>query len=134
MKENSILPRQDGRSLDVKLPPIKNLDISIIYEYEPQKTIKDDSNILAIFQTTKSSKVKISINPNLTMQELIKFYFKIIKRPDLLGNNGIRFLKNACCIPHDSNELIKNYFKGINDCNIIVVDDVDDIIDNTFIN
>ena len=134
MKENSILPRQDGRSLDVKLPPIKNLDISIIYEYEPQKTIKDDSNILAIFQTTKSSKVNISINPNLTMQELIKFYFKIIKRPDLYGDYNIRFLKNAKCIPHNSNDLIKIYFKGNNDGNIITVDDVDDKINSTFIN
>ena len=130
-KKDSSLLRPDESSLDAKMPILKKSEISTTYEYEPQKMIKDDSDILIIFQKTKSSIVKILINPDKTMQELIKIYFKMINRPDLFGNNSIKFLKNNECIQHDSYELIKTYFNGINGENIIIVDDVDGLIDSS---
>ena len=62
------------------------------------------------------------------MKELIKFYFEKIKRPELYGDNNIRFLLNANLIEHDSNKLIKTYLNKKNDFNFIVVDDLDDKI------
>ena len=102
---------------------IVNYDPSDIYEYDTQKKKK-----IIIFKKANQNEVKISIDFNRTMGELIKFYFKIINRQNLYGDESILFMKNAKLIPHDSNDLIKNYFEGINDGNIIVVTDLSDKI------
>ena len=68
------------------------------------------------------------------MGELIKFYFKIINRPNFYGDEGILFMKNGTVIRHDSNDKIKPYFTGINDGNIIIVSDTQDKLKSAFKN
>ena len=89
---------------------------------------KKNSTILIILKTTSQDEVKISINHNKTMGELIKCYFNKIKRKDLYGDESILFMKNAKLINHNSSELIKTYFEGLNEGNIIVVTDLEDKI------
>ena len=78
--------------------------------------------------TTSQRRIKIIINPDKSVSELIKFYFEKIKRPELFGDNSIRFIMNANLIEYDSNKLIKTYLNKKNDFNVIVIDDLDDKI------
>ena len=106
---------------------------SAISEHESQKR-KKNSAILILLKTTGQDEVKISIDPNKTMGELIKSYFNKIKRKDLYGDESIIFMKNAKVISHNSSELIKTYFEGLNEGNVIVITDLDDKIKSTFNN
>ena len=111
-----------------------NDDILTVFEYEPEIQEKDSQKIIIIFQTTNQYNVQILIDPNKAMTKLIKFYFDIIKRQDLFGDNSILFIKNGKLISHKTKDLIKSYFNGINNGNIIVVDDSEDKICPNFIN
>ena len=62
------------------------------------------------------------------MNNLIKFYFEKVQKPELISDPNIRFVKNAEQISPNSKDLIKNYIKGKNDPLIIMVDDLDDKI------
>ena len=73
-------------------------------------------------------KWQILIDPYKIVTELIKFYFEIIKRPELFGDLSIRFLLNAYLLSHDSKDLIINYINKFDDFNTIVIDDLDDKI------
>ena len=72
--------------------------------------------------------MRIIIDPNKTIRELIKFYFEKIKRPELFGDKSIRFILNANLIMHDSNNTIKSYLNKKMTMNTIVVDDLEDKI------
>ena len=103
------------------------------YEYEPK--IKNYNHKLKIvFETTNQDKVRILIDPNKTITELIKFYFQIIKRPELFGDEDIIFLCDGLLIFHDSKDLVKNHiikyqkFNFVKDEIIILVDDIEDKI------
>ena len=85
-------------------------------------------NILIIFQTNSQYKVKISIDPDKTIGDLIENYFNKIKRRDLYGDQSIIFAKNGNIFMHNSTELIRPHFTGQNDGKIIIVNDVDDKI------
>jgi surface protein len=98
------------------------------YEYEPK--IKNGTpKVYIILMTTSQRKIKILINPDKSMSELIKFYFESIKRPELFGDPSIRFIMNAQLIFSDSKGLIKDYINNKNEINTIVIDDLDDKID-----
>ena len=102
---------------------VLNIDISE-YEYEPH--IKSESaKIKILLVTTSQKKLKILIDPNKTMTELIKFYFSVIKRQELFGDPSIRFLFNSFFIPHNSKDLIKKYINNFNDVNTIVINDLE---------
>ena len=58
------------------------------------------------------------------MKELIKFYFQIIKKPELYNEKSIAFLINGKAIEHQSEDLIKNVI--INEANKILVADTED--------
>ena len=98
-------------------------------EYEYESIIKSDTpKINIVLVTTSQRKIKILINPDKTITELIKFYFEKIKRPELFGDKSIRFIMNAQLILPGSKDLIKNYINKNNDVNTIVIDDLDDKI------
>ena len=78
--------------------------------------------------TTSQRRIKIIINPDKSVSELIKFYFEKIKRPELFGDPSIRFIMNAQLILPNSKNLIKEYINKKNDINTIVIDDLDDKI------
>ena len=96
-------------------------------EYEPQ--IKNNNQkIKILLETTSQEKIRIIIDPNKTIRELIQFYFEKIKRPELFGDKSIRFILNANLFMHDSNIPIKYYLNKKMDVNTIVVDDLEDKI------
>ena len=98
-------------------------------KYEQQVNNKN-KKIKIRLETTSQQMVKILIDPNKTVTELIKFYFEIIKRPDLFGDQSISFLFNAQSLFHNSKDLIKDYIKILNfdDEYRIIIDDLDDKI------
>ena len=65
----------------------------MLHEHEPK--IKKKNPITFILETTSQTKVKILIDSDKTIDELIKFYFDEIKRPDLYGEQSICFLING---------------------------------------
>ena len=67
------------------------------------------------------------------MGNLIKRYFKKIKKPDLYLDQSIRFLMDAKLIPHDSNDLIKSFISEYNSLYTIVVDDLEEKIKTVLI-
>ena len=79
-----------------------------------------------IFEDSSQYKVQISIEPEKTIQELIKYYFEVRNRKDLFRDKTISFMLNGNVIFHDSKDLIKTYINENNDVNIIVVNDVED--------
>ena len=73
-------------------------------KYEQQVNNKH-KKIKIRLETTSLQMVKILIDPNKTVTELIKFYFKIIRRQELFGDQSIRFLFNAQLLFHDSKKI-----------------------------
>ena len=63
------------------------------------------------------------------MEELIKYYFKIIKRIGLFGDESIVFLLNSKIIKRDSKDKINDYIKNENQGRVIVVTDLEDKIE-----
>ena len=116
---NAINYYQDNKNI------IENEVINMyIYEYEPQVK-RENGKIKILLVTTGQKKLKILIDPNKTMTELIKFYFEVIKRQELFGDPSIRFLFNSFFIPHNSKDLIKKYINNFNDVNTIVINELE---------
>ena len=98
-----------------------------IYEYEP-KIRNMNKKIEILFETTSQLRVKIKIDPDKTIGELIKFYFKIVNKPNLYGDPNIRFIINATLLLHNSKDLIKAKINSKLEMNTIIIDDLDDKI------
>jgi len=81
--------------------------------------------------TTNQKKIKILIDRNKKMKELIKIFFKKIKRPDLYNDKDIAFLKNGRNYLHDSDNLIKDEISE--ESNIILVSDAQEKIEPSFL-
>ena len=120
---------------DVNNTTIINLRKSEIYDYELNNKTNDPNVqiILVVFVTTAQYRIGISIKSDKTMKELIKFYFKTIKRPELFGDKSIVFLLNSKLIEHDSKDKINDYIKNKNQGGVIVVNDIDDKIEKNLI-
>ena len=68
-----------------------------------------EPKIEIIFTTGFQKYTKIIIDPNKSVNDLIKFYFEKIKLPNLIGDPSITFAKNGELL--DSKNLIKTYIK-----------------------
>ena len=98
-----------------------------IYKFEPDSNNSNPKKLI-IFETTSQMKVIIKIDPEKRMTDLIKFYFKIINKPELFNDNTILFLMNSNLIQHKDERLIKSIIPmQYDDCKIIVVDNEDKI-------
>ena len=62
------------------------------------------------------------------MEELIKFYFESIKKPELFGDTSIRFLLNSYIIEHNSKKKINEYMGRFSNVKTIIIDDLDEKI------
>ena len=82
------------------------------------------------FVTTRQQRIKISIDKNRTIENLIRLFFIKVGYPEYFGDNSIIFLYNANILFHNSQDLIKDIYKPDHDT--IVVDDRDDKLE--FIN
>ena len=98
-------------------------------EYEPNAK-SDSQKIGVIFATTFQKNIKIIIDPNKSIHDLIKFYFDYIKLPELFCDPSINFVKNANMIEANSKNSIKKYMKKMDEIFIILVNDTDDKIHN----
>ena len=106
-----------------------------IIQVKDENIVKEKNNnkkINIILTTTRQNKIKILIDTNKKMKDLIKCYFEIIKKPDLYGDESIRFILNANFIPQNSENLIKNYVKKDNE--VIIIADEEDKIYPSFFN
>ena len=117
-------PSNESSEQNTTITPVINNNPELIYEYEPEKKSANKKKI--IFETTGQYKVQITIEPDKTMEELIKYYFEIRKRKDLFGDKTISFMLNGNVIFHDSKDKIKKFINQKNDVNIILVNDVED--------
>ena len=95
------------------------------HEYEPWD--HDKNKWLITFQIICQNEIKILIDPNKTMRELIKIFFDKIKREDLFGDKTIAFLYRGSVISHFSDDLIKDMTDN-DDFMTIIVDDLYDKI------
>ena len=96
------------------------------YVYEPKKPKINPVRI--ILMQTNQEKVKILIDSNKKMKELIKFYFEVKNKPELYKDLSIAFLKSGNEIKHTSEKTVKDIIGADNDANIILVADADDKI------
>ena len=118
---NVIYYQQDNKNIIEN--EVLNTNVSE-YEYEPYVKRKN-AKIKILLVTTGQKKLKILIDPNKAMTELIKFYFEVIKRPELFSDQSIRFLFNSFFIPHNSKDLIRKYINKYNYVNTIVINDLE---------
>ena len=86
--------------------------------------------IIIIFENALLGNNKILIDSDRTIDELIRFYFKVIKRPDLYGSKNINFLINGECInppyPQNSIENLKSKIVNSETIKIVVNENEDD--------
>ena len=101
-----------------------NITYNNIFFYIDEPEIPKINPITIIFETTSQKTVIINIDSNKKMKELIKFYFQIIKKPELYNVKSIAFLINGNAIEHQSEDLIKNVIN--NEANKILVADTED--------
>ena len=79
-----------------------------------------------VFKTSCCCQIKISIDKNRTIENLIKLYFKTIGHPEYFEDESIYFLYKAKILQHHSHDLIKNYIRNEYDNISIFVYDPDD--------
>ena len=95
----------------------------VVYEYETKNEGKIQK-IHIVFKTTTGRETKILIDPNKSVKILIKFYLKVVKKPELLSDPDIRYFKNAEKILLKSKDPIKKYINNENGPHIIMVTDI----------
>ena len=104
----------------------KDSNTSLIYEYQPENHSKN--KLIIALETTSQYQIQILIGTDKTMEELIKFYFESIKKPELFDDNSIRFLLNSFVIEHNSKKRIKDYIGKYSNVKKIIIDDLEDKI------
>ena len=124
-KENPT--ENDTSSINIKSTTMEEVNKDI-QEYEHEHEKPKINPVTIILMQTNQEKVKIRIESNKKMKELIKFYFKIKKKPELYNDLSITFLKNGNEIKHTSEKTVKEIIGDDDKANIILVADADDKI------
>ena len=92
-----------------------------IIEYEPD--VKKQKITIFFQASSQSVNINIKIDPDKTVRELIKFYFKVINKPDLFNDKSIIFLFYGSAVSKESEELIKNLLtKNVGTLTFLVMD------------
>ena len=78
--------------------------------------------------TTAGNVTELFSDIKLTMEEIRKLYFKIIKKENLYLDKQIKFLYNGEVIPINSQEIVENLFFPDKDYIKITVTDVNRLI------
>ena len=114
---------------------IKDANEEKIYEYITENDCEKGNKIKVTFMNTAGSKVIILINPNRTIKELVKYFFKIIQRPSLYKEENICLIINGGNIDRKSKNEIKSLFQLSDEKKelIIIVDDSDEKLKGTIL-
>ena len=114
---------------------IKDANEEKIYEYITENDCEKGNKIKVTFMNTAGSKVIILINPNRTIKELVKYFFKIIQRPSLYKEENICLLINGGNIDRKSKNEIKSLFQLSDEKKelTIIVDDSDEKLKGTIL-
>ena len=97
------------------------MNMNNFIQFTPKQTKK------IVFNATSGSKNTINVEYGTSVSNLIKIYFKEIKKPDLLNKENIIFLFNGEKIDCKEKAYIENFF-GKNDSPNIIVLDQDNLI------
>lgn len=113
---------------------IKDANEEKIYEYITENDCEKGNKIKVTFMNTAGSKVIILINPNRTIKELVKYFFKIIQRPSLYKEENICLLINGGNIDRKSKNEIKSLIQLHEEKELIIlVDDSDEKLKGTIL-
>ena len=115
----SIFETQNNDPINSLKASKTNLNIET-YINEPEK--QKLNPITFLFLTTSQYKLNITIESDKKMEDLIKFYFQILNKPNLYNDREIVFVKNARTIHHNCQDLVGQYFDKKNENIILVVD------------
>ena len=97
-------------------------DFSIIIVNDPWNLIKGKEKNIT-FKNNKGFITKINFSENLSMNELLIYYFKVIDKENLIGNNNINFFFNGKKIYFiDMNTKVGKFFNNKDNPKIIVND------------
>ena len=103
---------------------INNTQSSPIIVHEPEN--EKENPFIIIFVNPGIGNKSILIDSNKSIEELIRFYFEVIKRQDLYGDKNISFLKDAKVIsppyPKESIETLTNKIVTSKTLKIVVAD------------
>ena len=113
---------------------IKDANEEKIYEYITENDCEKGNKIKVTFMNPRESKVIILINPNRTIKELVKYFFKIIQRPSLYKEENICLITNGGNIDRKSKNEIKSLFQLDEKKElIIIVFDLDEKLKGTIL-
>jgi len=113
---------------------IKDANEEKIYEYITENDCEKGNKIKVTFMNTAGSKVIILINPNRTIKELVKYFFKIIQRPSLYKEENICLFTNGGNIDRKSKNEIKSLIQLHEEKELIIlVDDSDEKLKGTIL-
>ena len=100
-------PRLDDSRKNITVIKTSENENDIPHEHEPG--IKKANPILIFFEGAEFGNIRIYIDSNKTIKELIRYYFDEIKRPELYDDKSINFLVGGECLHFPYSETpIKN--------------------------
>ena len=121
--------RKKNKVIKVVAQPVEtenttNYMNNTIHSVNVTKNQNDSNKKKFIFKTTHCYEKEVFIDPNKTLNDLIKLYFESVKYPELFGDKEIRFVMGANEIDRDSKELISYFMlkNCINKLFVMVVD------------
>ena len=128
-------PDEDTIKVMSNITQIKDANEEKIYEYITENDCEKGNKIKVTFKNLRESKVIILINPNRTIKELVKYFFKIIQRPSLYKEENICLITNGGNIDRKSKNEIKSLFQLSDEKKelIIIVFDLDEKLKGTIL-
>ena len=98
-------------------------------ENEEFNDVLSSVKIEITFKSQSQKKIKISIDKNEKIENLIKLFFKKIGHLEYFGDNSILFLYCGNILIHNSQKLIKDYFRKEHENYIVLVVNNEDKLD-----
>ena len=100
------------------------MGVESIYNNDNNEEISKGPKLNITFKTTWNTSTFLTIDYGTPIDEVLKKYLRVIKRPDLIGdkNNKLVFLFNACKLRFGDKTPVKLFFKNIPNPKVIVND------------
>ena len=89
-------PRLDDSRKNITVIKTSENENNFPHEHEPG--LKKENPILIFFESAEFGNIRLYIDFNKTIDELIRCYFNEIKRPELYRDKSFSFLVNGECL------------------------------------